>query len=123
MQVRPQAAADYTAAMADRPDSSPWSMRWSAQMAVSATVHLLHCAAIFVLTLFVPAPAGPYLRLAWAIGAFFSVMALLLVLRVGSYEGTTDDEVGGLIRQSYWIATGLYLCLLAVSLYFILRIR
>ena len=74
-----------------------------------------------MLTLLVTAPVGPYLRCVWAVAAFFSVMGLLLLLRVGSYEGTTDDEVGDLIRQGYWVATGLYLCLLAASLFFILR--
>lgn len=68
-----------------------------------------------------PAPAGPYLRYVWAVAAFFSGMALLQLLRVGSYEGTTDEEVDGLIRQGYWVATGLYLCLLAASLLFIFR--
>ena len=99
------------------------SMRWNRQMAVSATVHLLHSAAVLVLTLFVPNPAGSYLRIIWAAAAFFSVMGLLLVLRVGSYEGTTDQEVGGLIRRAYWLATGTYLCLLVASVYFLLRWR
>ena len=90
-------------------------------MALSAGVHLLHSAAIFVLTLFVPGTAGPYLRYVWAVAAFFSVMALLVLLRVGNYQGTTDDEVGGLIRRAYWVATGLYLSLLAASLFFIFR--
>jgi hypothetical protein len=53
----------------------------------------MHAAAIFVLTLFVPGAAGPWLRYAWGVGAFFSLMALLLLLRVGSYEGTTDEEI------------------------------
>lgn len=96
-------------------------MRWNTRMAVSAVVHLLHSAAVFLPTLFVPAPAGPYLRYVWAVAAFFSGMALLQLLRVGSYEGTTDEEVDGLIRQGYWVATGLYLCLLAASLLFIFR--
>ncbi|AXQ28548.1 hypothetical protein D0B54_07560 [Solimonas sp. K1W22B-7] len=90
-------------------------------MAVSATVHLLHSAAVLALTLFVPDPAGPYLRYVWGLAVFFSGMALLLLLRVGSYEGTTDEEVGDLIRRSYWVATLLYLCLLAASLYFLTR--
>ena len=96
-------------------------MRWNARSAVSTTVHLMHSAAVLVLTLFVPPPAGPWLRYVWVAAAFFSVMALILLLRLGDYEGTTDEEVGSLIRQSYWVATGLYLCLLAASLFFILR--
>lgn len=92
-------------------------------MAFSATVHLMHSAAILVLTLFVPGSAGTYLRYVWGVAAFFSGMALLLVLRVGSYEGTTDKEVGELIRRGYWVATGLYLSLLAASLFFIVRAR
>ena len=98
-------------------------MRWNRRIAVSAGVHLLHSAAILVLTLFVPGKSGPWLRYSWAIGAFFSVMALLLVLRVGSYRGTTDEEIGQLIRRSYWVATTIYLGLLAASLYFIFRWR
>lgn len=98
-----------------------WPTRWNARTGVSAVVHLLHSTAILVLTLFVPGSAGPHLRYVWCVAAFFSVMALLLLLRVGSYEGTTDAEVAGLIRQSYWVATGLYLCLLAASLFLMLR--
>lgn len=98
-----------------------WEMRWNGRMAVSAAVHLLHSTAILVLTLFVPGSAGSYLRYVWCVAAFFSGMALLLLLRVGSYQGTTEEEVGRLIRESYWVATGLYLCLLAVSLFFIIR--
>ncbi|MBV9890255.1 MAG: hypothetical protein JO090_05135 [Rhizobacter sp.] len=100
-----------------------WSTRWNPRMAFSAIVHLMHSAAILLLTLFVPGDAGFYLRCVWAVAATYSVMGLLMLLRVGSYEGTTDEEVGGLIRKGYWVATGLYLCLLAVSLYFILRAR
>jgi hypothetical protein len=96
-------------------------MRWTRSTAFSAFVHLAHSAAIFTLTLFVRAPAGRWLQYAWCVGAFFSLMALLLLLRVGSYEGTTDEEVGRLIRQGYWVATVLYLCLLAASLFFLLR--
>ena len=96
-----------------------WPARWNRGLAFSAFVHLMHSAAIFLLTLFVPAPAGPYLRYIWGVGAFFSVMTLLLLLRVGSYEGTNDKEVARLIRQGYWVATGIYLCLLAASLVFI----
>lgn len=98
-------------------------MRWNGRIAVSAGVHLLHSAAILVLTLFVPGKSGPWLRYAWGIGVFFSVMALLLVLRVGSYQGTTDAEVGQLVRRSYWVATTIYLGLLAASLWFIVRWR
>lgn len=96
-------------------------MRWNARSARSAAVHLAHSAAVLVLTLLVPPPAGPWLRYVWMAAAFFSVMALILLLRLGDYEGTTDEEVGSLIRQSYWVATGTYLSLLAISLYFILR--
>ena len=94
-----------------------WPTRWERGLAFSAFVHLLHSAVIFLLTLFVPPPAGLYLRYAWGVGAFFSVMTLLLLLRVGSYEGTNDAEVGRLIRQGYWVATGIYLLMLAVSLF------
>lgn len=90
--------------------------RWNKRTAFSAFVHLMHSAAILVLTLFVRAPAGPVLRYAWGVGAFFSVITLLVLLRVGSYAGTTEEEVGKLIRQGYWAATGIYLCLLAASL-------
>lgn len=96
-----------------------WDMRWNRSMAFSAFVHLLHSGAIFLLTWFVSAPAGPVLRYLWGVGAFFSVMILLLLLRVGSYEGTTEQEVGRLIRHGYWVATTTYLLLLATSLYFI----
>lgn len=101
--------------------NSFWSARWNARMAVSATVHLLHSLAILVLTLFVPGSPGSYLTSIWGVAAFFSVMCLLLLLRVGSYEGTTDEEVGSLIRRGYWVATGIYLSLLAASLFFITR--
>jgi len=100
-------------------DSGP--MRWNARMAVSAAVHLMHAAAILVLIQFVPGPVGEYLQYVWAVAAFFSVMALLVLLRVGSYRGTTEEEVGALIRRAYWVATGTYLCLLAASLLFIFR--
>jgi hypothetical protein len=96
-------------------------MRWTQRTAVSATVHLLHSAAILVLIQFVPGRTGAFLPYVWSVAAFFSVMALLLLLRVGSYQGTTDEEVGQLIRRGYWVATGIYLGLLAVSLFFILR--
>jgi hypothetical protein len=98
-------------------------MRWNARTAFSATVHVVHSAAIFTLTLFVPGAAGPVLRYIWSVGAMFSGIGLLLLLRVGSYEGTTEEEVGDLIRRGYWVATGLYLCLLAASLYFITHAR
>lgn len=98
-----------------------WSMRWNARMAVSATIHLLHSLAILVLTLFVPGRPGTWLTSIWGVGAFFSAMGLLLVLRVGSYEGTTDEEVGELVRRGYWVATSIYLSLLAASLFFITR--
>lgn len=100
-------------------ETRAWDMRWNRSMAFSALVHLLHSAAIFVLTWFVSAPAGPVMRYLWCIGAFFSVTILLLLLRIGSYEGTTEEEVGRLIRQGYWVATTIYLSLLAASLYFI----
>lgn len=103
--------------MADELGSNSGSMRWNKRMAASATVHLLHSAAIFALILFVPRPLGPYLPYVWAVAAFFSVMALLVLLRVGSYRGTTEEEVGALIRRAYWVATLTYLCLLAVSLF------
>ena len=102
-------------------DAGP--MRWNRGLAFSAFVHLMHSAAIFLLILFVPAHARPYLQYLWCVGAFFSVMTLLVLLRVGSYEGTNDAEVGRLIRQGYWVATGLYLSLLAASLYLIFRAR
>src|SRR5690242_4884918 len=57
--------------------------RWNKRTAFSAFVHLMHSAAILVLTLFVRAPAGPVLRYAWGVGAFFSVITLLVLLRVG----------------------------------------
>jgi len=111
-------------AMQTVPAEDPWkSMRWNVRTAFSAIVHLLHCAAIFVLTLFVPGAAGPYLRGVWGVGAFFSGMGLLLLLRVGSYEGTTEEEVAQLIRRGYWVATALYLSLLVVSLYLITHAR
>ena len=90
-------------------------------MAFSAFVHLSHAAAIFVLTLFVRDPHGTVLRTIWAVAALFSVLTLLVLLRLGSYEGTTEEEVGKLIRQGYWVATGVYLCLLAASLFLIFR--
>lgn len=90
--------------------------RWNRRTAFSAFVHLTHSAAIFVLTLFVPAPAGPVLRYVWGVAAFFSAVTLLVLLRVGSYAGTTEEEVGQLIRRGYWVATVTYLGLLAVSL-------
>lgn len=110
--------------MATKPgaDSSS-SMRWNARTGFSATVHLMHSALILVLTLFVPGAAGQYLRYVWGVAALFSGMGLILLLRIGSYEGTTEEEVGELIRRGYWVATGLYLCLLAISLYFIVQTR
>ena len=110
--------------MTSNADANPSStMRWSGRTAFSATVHLAHSALILVLTLFVPGAAGLYLRCVWGVGAMFSGLALLLLLRVGSYEGTTEEEVGQLIRRGYWVATSLYLCLLAISLYFIVQTR
>src|SRR5262245_19521199 len=106
--------------MAQELGSADWTaMRWNRGMAVSAGVHLLHSAAIFLLILFVPAPADTWLRSIWLVAAFFTGMGLLVLLRVGSYAGTTDEEIGGLIRRAYWTATGLYLSLLAASLFFI----
>lgn len=104
-------------------DNEDWPNRWNARVAWSATVHLAHSAAILALTLFVPDRAGFWLRCVWGVGAFFSASALLLLLRVGSYQGTTDEEIGSLIRRSYWTATALYLGLLAVSLFFIVGSR
>lgn len=100
-----------------------WPTRFSRGIAFSAFVHFLHSAAILALVLFVPAPAGAWLRGAWAIGAFFSATTLLVLLRVGSYEGTNDAEVARLIRQGYWVATSIYLGLLAASLFFLLARR
>jgi hypothetical protein len=94
-------------------------MRFNARMAFSAFVHLLHCAAIFVLLLLVPGTAGTVLRSVWAVALFFSALTFLVLLRVGSYQGTTEEEVGQLIRRGYWTATGLYLGLLAAALYFL----
>ena len=98
-------------------------MRWNRNTAFSAIVHLMHSAAILALTLFVPGGAGSYLRYVWSVAVVFSGLSLLLLLRVGSYEGTTEEEVGQLIRRGYWVATSLYLCLLAASLYFIVQAR
>src|SRR5689334_1256448 len=104
-----------------RREPTDWERpRWNRRTAFSAFVHLMHSAAILVLTLLVPAPAGPVLRYAWGVGALFSAITLLVLLRVGSYAGTTEEEVGKLIRRGYWVATGIYLCLLAVSLMFII---
>lgn len=98
------------------PESAPdWPDRWNARVAWSATVHLAHSAAIFLLLLFTPASLRPWLQAAWALGAFFSGSALALLLRIGDYEGISDEEVGSLIRRSYWVATGLYLGLLLIS--------
>ncbi|HUR41000.1 MAG TPA: hypothetical protein VM240_07485 [Verrucomicrobiae bacterium] len=104
--------------MLDATARSP--LRWTARTGFSAFVHLAHSAANLVLTLFVPGTAGSALRYAWGVGAFFSFMTLLLLLRLGNYEGTTEAEVGKLIRQGYWVATSIYLCLLAASLYLLL---
>lgn len=90
-------------------------------MAGSAIVHLLHSVAILALTQFVPGRTGPWLKYAWGIGALFSVLGLLLLLRVGNYDGITDEEVGQLVRSCYWIATGIYLSLLVISLFVIAR--
>ncbi len=110
--------------MATNPAADPFiAMRWNRRTAFSAIVHLTHSATILILTFFVPGGVGPYLRYVWGVAAFFSGIGLLLLLRVGSYEGTTEEEVGRLIRQGYWVATGLYLCLLAISLYLILHAR
>lgn len=102
-------------------EATDWERpRWNRRTAFSAFVHLMHSAVILLLTLFVHGAAGRMLRYAWGVGAFFSVVTLLVLLRVGSYAGTTEEEVGQLIRRGYWTATGIYLCLLAVSLIFII---
>ena len=101
--------------------TTTWGTHWNARMAWSAFVHLLHSAAILVLTLFVPGDAGAWLKYVWVVGALFSALALMLLVRVGNYEGITDEEVGQLVRRSYWVATAVYLSLLGTSLYLILR--
>lgn len=100
-------------------DPWSWSMRWNARMARSAIVHFVHSALILLLTRLAPDPESAWLTGAWCVGVFFSGLALLLLLRVGSYVGTTEEEIGRLIRGCYWVATTLYLSLLVISLYFI----
>jgi hypothetical protein len=96
-------------------------MRWNARMAWSAAVHITHALAVLALIFFVPGRASHYLTWAWGAAATFSTLGVLMLLRVGSYAGTTEQEVGQLIRRCYWSATVTYLGLLATSLVLIVR--
>lgn len=98
----------------------PW-LRWSAQAAFTVFVHLLHSAVILGLTFLVHPSAGTVLRWGWALAACFSLLTLLVFLRVGSFRGTTEEEIGTLVRRGYWTATITYLCLAVVCLFLILR--